>query len=292
MATQSMAGASTGRSVRQLIEGASNRLAAAGVASPRLDAEVLLARVLETPRTGLHTRPQRIVDERDAEAFETLLQRRLQRQPVAYITGLKEFWSLDFQVTPDVLIPRPETERLVEVAIGHLARETAPSICEIGTGSGCIAVALARELTRASIVATDISPAALIVARGNAARHGVGERVELVCSDLCDALGERRFDAVVSNPPYVAAGEIAGLEPELGFEPRRALDGGADGLDVVRRLLDGARDCLTAGGMLWVEVGATRAGVVADWARRRGFEGVDLIADYAGLPRVLVARAA
>lgn len=278
--------------VRELIDDATRRLSTGGVPSARLDAELLLAHVLRTGRTSVHTRPQTIVDEPVVNMFEGLLRRRSEREPLAYIVGTKEFWSLDFEVTPDVLIPRPETERLVELTVGLLrGSAVAPSICEIGTGSGCIAVALARELETASIVAADISPAAIAVAQRNATRHGVTGRIELVCSDLFGALQGRRFDVVVSNPPYVAAGEIAKLAPELRCEPELALDGGADGLDIVRRLLGEAAGYLVPGGSLLIEIGAMCGDAVADLARLHSLVDINVVADYAGLPRVLVARA-
>lgn len=287
---------------RRLLETGARRLFAAGVPTARLDAEVLLAWALGADRSALHVHPERAVGEREAAAFESTLRQRCERVPLAYAVGTKEFWSLDFEVTPDVLIPRPETERIVELALDlaagsgitrrgrSTARNFRPSICDMGTGSGCIAVALARELPCASVTAVDISPAALAVAQRNARRHGVEERIELVQGDLFASLSGRCFDLVVSNPPYVATAEFAALEPELRYEPAIALAGGADGLDVIRRLVAASPGYLAPGGWLLLEVSATRAATVAGLARASGLTDVRVVADHAGLPRVVMAR--
>jgi release factor glutamine methyltransferase len=272
-------------------------LTAAGVGTPRLDAELLLAAACGVDRTALYVRGREQVSAACAQTFRDMLDRRRRREPLQYIVGRQEFWSLDFAVTPDVLVPRPETELLVELALGALrargvgARSAVPlRLCDVGTGSGCIAVVLATELPGAEVWALDDSTAALAVADANARRHGVAERIRFVRSDLFSSVSSQLFDVVVSNPPYLTANDLANLQPEVAFEPRSALDGGGDGLDVIRRLLAASPEYLGGGGWLLVEIGATQAAAVEDAARAAGFTTVSIHADYAGLPRVLMAR--
>lgn len=274
------------------------RLAAAGSDSPRLDAEVLLAHCLTMTREQLIVASALPITPVAARHFETLLARRLEREPVAYITGKQEFWSRDFAVTPDVLIPRPDTERLVEVALlcaAQFPASTPLRIADLCTGSGAVAVSLAGELPTAQIYATDISPAALTIACGNAETHQVAQRMQFFTGDLFDALMPRpevTFDLIVSNPPYVRRGEIVSLAPEVSrWEPRVALDGGVDGLEFYRRIAAVAPDYLAERGALVVEIGADMARAVeaicADTGRYREIE---LFQDYAGRDRVIVAR--
>jgi len=271
-----------------LLAAAAPRLAVAGIDSARLDAELLLAHALGLDRTRLYARLRDAVADDAAARFAALLMRRARREPVAYLTGEQEFWSLPFEVGPAVLIPRPETELLVELA-GRLAPPPV-AILDVGTGSGCIAVALARELEAARITATDLSPDALAVARRNAARHGVAARLSFVAGDVYAGLpAAARFDLIASNPPYLAPGDA--VSPELAFEPGAALWAGADGLDVIRRLLAGAPPRLRPGGHLLVEIGAAQAEPVRALAQASGLAEARVVADLAGLPRVLVARA-
>jgi release factor glutamine methyltransferase len=268
--------------------------------SPRLDAELLLARALGVTRTELFREPDREVKADEAAEFEELLRRRLAREPVAYILGHRAFRTIDLEVTPDVLIPRPETETLVEVALEALREipiagpdpEDEPLAVDVGTGSGCVALALAAEDPFVRLVATDIEPGALAVARGNAARLGLARRVEFVLSDLFADVGERPFDLVVSNPPYIPADEYVALEPNVrDYEPRRALYGGVDGLDFYRRLVPGAALLLRPGGTLAVEVGAGQADAVAGIVEAsRAYQTPALRDDLAGVPRVVFAR--
>jgi release factor glutamine methyltransferase len=230
-------------------------------------------------------------------AYELLLARRLDREPLAYITGSREFWSLDFDVTPAVLIPRPDTERLVEIVLSLAAGAgdgRGPRIIELGTGSGAIAIALARELPRARICAVELSAAALAVARRNATRHGVADRIDFVDGDLFAAIdGRPRFHIVVANPPYIPTAEIAALDPEVSrWEPRRALDGGLDGLDCYRQIAAEASRRMVAGGALAVEIGAEMAKSVVAIFRSAGWAEVGVDQDYAGKDRVVVARKA
>ena len=274
---------------------AAGRLRQAGVGTPRLDAEVLLMEALGWSREDLYRNPEGGLQQAQAERFESLVSRRLRAEPMAYMTGTQEFWSLDFRVTPDVLIPRPETEHLVETVAEFLASRPGPCrILEIGTGSGAVAVCLARECAEAEIWATDVSAPALDVARDNASRHGVEGKIRWLRGDLfapVQGLAER-FDVLVSNPPYVPSGEIARLQPDVcDWEPALALDGGADGMDFYRRFVcEGARH-LREGGLLAVEVGAEQGGAVSRlFDAEAGFHRARVRRDYAGLPRVVTAE--
>ncbi len=271
-----------------------------GVASPRLDAELLLAATLGLTRIELYTNHDRPLDRREVDRFRELLRRRAGREPVAYITGTREFWSLDFMVDRRVLIPRPETELLVEVALkalrGQLDRpgREAARVLEIGTGSGAVAIALATELPAAAIIATDASAAALEVAPHNARVHGVSERLRFVLGDGFGPLASdtplERFDAIVSNPPYCAESEIGTLDPEVReWEPRSALVAGLDGLGLTRRIVEGAPGFLAAGGWLILEMG-THTGATRALFERDGWAEVRTFPDLGGHERVIAAR--
>jgi len=277
-------------SIAQLLVEAAATLAAADVGTPRLDAEVLLAAACGMDRTALYGRGHEPVSNRDHATFRTMLARRTAREPLAYIVGRQEFWSLDFQVTADVLIPRPETELLVELALGAVVHNTNPLLCDLGTGSGCIAVALARELPRAEVWAVDNSPAALHIAATNAQRHGVADRIRFLHSDLFASAGGVRFDAIVANPPYVCSADVERLQPEVRWEPRQALDGGSTGRGVIERVLKTAPEHLVDGGWLLMEIGADQDAAVSALVRGAGFSQVSVRTDYAGLPRVVLAR--
>lgn len=272
------------------------RLRASGIDSAALDAEVLLSHILNLKREQLVLAAQTTLSHAQRRAYEQLLERRSHREPVAYITAAREFWSLDFYLTPAVLIPRPETERLVEVVL-DLAHELASPqplrILDIGTGSGAIAVALASELTSAEIWATDISPEALAVAAENAARNHVAHKIEFIQADLfAGCWSDRAVDLLVSNPPYIRRGDIETLEPEVSrWEPRCALDGGVDGLDYYRRIAAEAFEALRPGGAVAVEIGAGMGPAVAGlFSAQFGCAGVEIYDDYAGNERVVVAR--
>ena len=277
-----------------LLGEAETALGAAGVETPRLDAEVLLAAAAGLDRTRLIARLRDRVADDAAARFRGLVARRRRRKPVAYLTGEREFWSLPLEVTPAVLIPRPETELLVEVARELLAGLGAPHVCDAGTGSGCIAVALAREIPDARIIALDVSSAALAVARRNAVRHGVEARVMFVGSDWLDAVDPAvRLDALLSNPPYLAAEDrpsSSSPQPELDWEPRSALFGGVDGFDSIRRLLAAAPRHLRADGFAAFEIGLGQADAARTLAVGAGFADVEVRDDLAGIPRVVIAR--
>jgi len=274
------------------------RLLGAGIDSARLDAELLLGCALGMSREELMIAATRKVSVAESDRYEDLLRRRLNREPLAYITGQQEFWSLGFLVSGDVLVPRPETETLVERALKHLAaihNREAPRILELGTGSGAIAVALASELPQAEIVATEIAPAALEIARRNASRNGVSNAMRFLQGDLFTALDqelEKDFDLILSNPPYIPRGEIAHLEAEVSrWEPRAALDGGVDGLDFYRRIIEEAPGYLRQGGAVAVEIGAAIGSLVLALFRNNPAYGdTGVHQDYSGRDRVLIAR--
>ena len=280
---------------------AADFLAARGVASARLDAEVLLASVLATDRVGVYLRFDQPLAPREVDAYRELVRRRAGGTPVAYLTGVREFWSIPLAVTPDVLIPRPETELLVERVLALVAVADANHagggarslrILDLGTGSGALAIALARALPQSVVTAVDVSPAAAAIAAANARRAGVAERVTVVVGSWTAALDPAaRFDIVVSNPPYVPTAAIATLAPEVRAEPVLALDGGADGLDAYRALAPDAAARLVPGGQLLVEVGAGQAEAVAAIFVAAGLGEVAWHADLAGVARVVVATA-
>lgn len=261
-------------------------LTEAGVETARLDAEVLLAHAAGLDRSGLFARLRDEVPGAALIRFDTLIARRARREPVAYIVGEKEFHSLAFRVTPDVLIPRPETELLVDEALRR-----APAngrVLDVGTGSGCISVSLAVRRPDLRLTACDISAAALAVAVENAHRHAVDERIELVESDLFDGFAvDRRWEVIVSNPPYVADAEP--LAPELAWEPVGALRAGLDGLSVIRLLVPEAAARLAPGGTLMFEIGSAQAQSAVSIAERAGLKQIAVQRDLSGLPRLVVA---
>ena len=254
--------------------------------SPRLDAELLLAHVLERTRLDLYLGFDRPVPAGPRARYRELVKRRAgERVPVAYLTGTREFWSLSFRVTPAVLIPRPETETLVRVALDLAAKR----LVEVGTGSGCIATAIATERPDVQIVALDSSPEALALAGENLELHGLSSRVELRhATDLLGLAGE--FDAIISNPPYIPTRELGELAPEVQCEPRTALDGGPDGLSLVRQLIQEAPERLARPGWLALEVGADQARSVERLLWERGASRVDIHEDLAGVERVVAAQ--
>ena len=297
-----------GCTIQQALRWAGARLKAIGadgIDHPRLEAELLLAHVLGAKRVDLHLRAYESLPEQAAQAYAALVQRRLAREPLAYILGRRAFYDLDLIVTPDVLVPRPETEHLVEEILSYLGTPSASSasadtaelalgvpgrILDVGTGSGAIAVTVARHLPQARVWAVDISWAALQVARQNARLAGVQQRVQLVQSDLLAPLGGR-FDVVAANLPYIAAAELSELMPEVSrYEPRLALDGGAEGLEVIRRFLDQVAPHLGEPGLLLIEIDPRQARAVLTLARER-LDGpttlFSTIQDYAGHDRII-----
>lgn len=267
------------------------RFGETGVTTPRLDAELLAAHALGLSRMALYTGFDRPLGEAELASLRGLVKRRLGGEAVAYITGHKEFWSLDLLVDARVLVPRPDTETLIEAALERLPADREVRVADVGTGSGAIALALATERPLAQVVATDASSDALVVATANAERVGVAGRVRFAHGDLFAPLyGEAAFDVVAANPPYVPTGELAGLPAEVRAEPRAALDGGADGLDVVRRLIEGAPAHLTPGGWLLCEIGAGQADAAMELLRARGYRDVGARRDLGAIPRVVMGR--
>lgn len=263
---------------------------AAELLGTRLDAELLLAHVLDDTRAGVIARDERELTPEQQGDFEQLLARRHAGEPLAYLTGTKEFWSLELEVTPAVLVPRPETELLVEWALEILPAATKPSVLDIGTGSGAIALALGRERPAAQVLAVDVSPTALEVAKRNAARLAIGN-VRFVHGSLYDtgpSTRQVRFDLVVSNPPYVAEGDphLA----DLKFEPQLALTSGADGLDTLRAIIASGPAQLRWGGWLLVEHGADQGAAVRGLFRQAGLVAVSTRRDLAGHERATGGR--
>lgn len=278
-------------------------LTAACVDTPRLDAELLLAHVLGATRTTLFAYPDRLLTAAEAASYSAALRRREAREPLPYITGVREFLGLTFRVTPAVLIPRPETEVLVETVADRLAsgwgRECPFRLLDVGTGSGCIAIGLAHLLPQATVVAVEPSPDALAVARENAAALGVGDRLEWLAAPFSEAVAGRaeEFHAVVSNPPYIPEAEITTLQPEVrDWEPRGALAGGPDGLELIRALVAQAPRLLRrmepggAAPLLALEVAMGQAERVLELLRSdERYREVEAVADLAGIPRVCLA---
>jgi len=264
------------------------------VPEPRTSAEVLLAHVLAQDRLFLYLNYDRPMETSELAAYRACIKRRLGGEPNQYITGLQEFWSLPLRVSPDVLIPRPETEVLVEAVLEFLDKaDPNVDIVDLGTGSGAIAIALARELPAAKIVAADLSMAALHLAQENAKLHQVDERIFFVRIDMFAGLpgGSQKFKVIVTNPPYISHAEIAKLPPEIrDFEPHHALEGGPDGLTAIRHIIAEAPTVLSQDGALFMEIGADQTENVSALVRdNQHYESYRLIKDYSGLDRVLVA---
>jgi release factor glutamine methyltransferase len=311
--------------IRAALKEGMAQLRAAQIPSYTLAAELLLMHALERDRAWMYGHPEESLDPAAAEKFRALIARRAAGEPVQYLTGKQEFWGLEFEVTPAVLIPRPETEHVVEVALARLGergikihmdtgapRETL-RVADVGTGSGCLAVALAWELPHAEVLATDISAPALEIARRNAARHGVAERVHFLQRDLLTGLAQTDpsgvvarhamaastqnrplFDLIVSNPPYIARNEAEQLQREVrDHEPHTALFGGPTGTEMYQRLIDQARDQLRDRGILVLELGHDSAERVRGiFDAQPAWTKVAITMDLAGIPRVLAAERA
>ncbi len=296
----------TSPTLREIVQAARARLTAAGIDANEaaMDAALLARHALGWDLARLLAHETEAPPDAFTRAFDPLVARRASREPISSIVGLREFWGLEFEVGPDVLAPRPETEIVVEQALSAgrgfspasaVGRGFSPAsprlIIDVGTGSGCLAVCLAREFPAARVIATDISERALAVAARNARRHGVESRVEFRRASLLDGVAGPA-DLVVSNPPYIPAPDIEGLDPEVrDWEPRQALDGGADGLDVVRALLDAVPGVLAPGGSFIMEFGFGQAEAVEDLVRASPLELVRIVADLQQIPRTVVARA-
>jgi release factor glutamine methyltransferase len=255
------------------------------------DAELLLLHTLQIPRVTLLAHPSRELSTNQRTAYEHSVARRLQHEPVQYITGQQEFYGLTLKVTPAVLIPRPETEHLVEAVLERLPANEPLKIADIGTGSGAIAIALAAHLPKAEVTAVDISPDALAVAATNAREHNLSDRIRFLQSDLLSALDDEggSFDAIVSNPPYVAETDRLTLHPQVrDYEPATALFAGETGLDIYRRLIPQARQALRPNGILALEIGHDQQAAIA--ALLQAWSNLSFISDLQQIPRVAVAQ--
>jgi release factor glutamine methyltransferase len=291
-----VAGLKAGVSVAEATQLMAQSFSQAGVEDAKVDARALLCHALHIDRARLISDSERILEAREIAAISALAARRLRREPVSRIRGRKEFWSLTLNVTPAVLTPRPETETVVEAALDALGRDgmkmESLRILDIGTGSGALLLALLSELPSAVGVGTDISEAALEVARANAERNGLAARCNFVACDIAASV-QGAFDLIVSNPPYISRGEIATLEPEVrDYAPAVALDGGNDGLDCYRAIAKDARRLLAPGGRLIVELGAGQEAEVRALFTQAGLQVSQARADLAGIPRALPAKIA
>jgi release factor glutamine methyltransferase len=282
------------KSIAETILTGAHQLRLAGVPEARREVGSLLAYLLGKDRSFILTHADDALSEDKTQAFDNLLARRAGGEPLQYITRRQEFFGLDFEVTPDVLIPRPETELLVETALNLFDAKGARVICDLGTGSGCIAIALLNQWPAARAVALDISPAGLTVAQRNASYHAVGDRVEFLSSDCFEAVRETHqlaFDLIVSNPPYVETGELDSLQREVrDFEPHSALFAGADGLAVIRRLLNDAGDFLKADGFFLFEIGFKQAAAVEALIDPKIWCLLNIHPDLQGIPRTVALQ--
>lgn len=262
----------------------------AGVADPRREAASLLAFTLAKPSSFLIAHPEYELNNDEADQFNRFVARRANREPFQYITGRQEFYGLDFEVTPDVLIPRPETEILVETAIKELRKLDTPTFCEIGVGSGCISVSILHNVPTATAVATDISKQAIAVTRRNAERHGVTDRLTFIEGDLFASI-DQKFDMMVSNPPYIPDADLTDMQKEVrDFEPHNALFAGTDGLDIIRRIISEAPDHLNTGGLLLIEIGFGQSEILRDQVDPSIWSKPDFIPDLQEIDRLLKIR--
>jgi len=281
-------------SIAEAIREAAQILRQGGVPDARREAGSLLEHVIERDRTFIITHAEDLITREKQQSFRECVARRAEGEPLQYITGRQAFFGLDFEVTKDVLIPRPETELLVETALTLVDKGTAaPYICDVGTGSGCIAVALLHENQRATAVGIDLSIEGIQVARRNAVRHSVAARVSFLVADCLSALGRGKpmFDLVVSNPPYVAASALDGLQREVrDHEPRLALTAGVDGLTIIRRLLLESEAFVKAGGHLLIEIGFDQGQAVERLIDRTSWKFLDIHQDLQGIPRIVALQ--
>ena len=283
----------TERSVTALLRRGTAILEAAGIETARPEAEWLLASLLGVDRGALHLDPARLLPTPTGARYLSLLDRRARREPLQYLLGWEDFHGVRLAVTPDVLVPRPETEGLVEWAIEVLGRLAEPVAADLGTGSGAIACAVAHALPRAEVLAVEVSAGALAVASRNVRQLGLSARVHLLAGDLFAPLGSiaASLDLVVANPPYLPSAVLPTLPPEVSrHEPRAALDGGPDGLAIIRRIVSGAPPVLKPGGWLLMEIGDDQAGLVASLMAAEGFAGIRARRDLNGVERYIGGR--
>lgn len=275
------------RTVLELLNLGSGYLEQQGCPTPRLDAEVLLCHVLNMDRVQLYVNFDRPLEVSEIDQYRYLIGWRGRRVPVSYLLGKREFYSKEFKVTRDVLIPRPETEILVEQAIKLVQPFIMPRVIDLGTGSGVIAVSLALQISEIQVLAADISSQALAVAQENATLLGVEEKITFLQSDLFKKIPNDKYHLICSNPPYIPTKDLSTLEPEVRLEPKIALDGGIDGLDFYRRIIAQAPEYLISGGHLVLEIGWDQGAKVIELGRTAGFVNCQIIPDYAGKDRVV-----
>ncbi len=277
--------------IAETLQKATELLQKSGVAEPRREANSLLAFTLQKDRTFLITHSDYALSDEEEANFKTVLQRRAHREPLQYITGRQEFYGLDFTVTPDVLIPRPETEMIVENAIEILKTRKIARFCEIGVGSGCLSVAILHNVRTASAIGLDVSEEALKVAKLNAENHRVLERFELKISDVFDSLSEEKFDLIVSNPPYIPRRDIENLQAEVrDFEPFNALTDGGDGLSIIEKIIRDAPRFLKPEGFLLMEIGFGQASDVKKLFSPKIWQSLEILPDLQGIPRMVKSQ--
>ena len=276
-------------SVADALRLAAEKLKASGISQASREAKSLLAFVLRKDKIFLVAHSEYELSAAEEKQFQTVLQRRTRREPFQYIVGRQEFCRLDFLVTKDVLIPRPETEMLVEAAIEIL--KSGAKFCEVGIGSGCIGVSILHKLQTASAIGLDISEKALKIAEKNAKSHQVLKRLELKISDVFESLDDEKFDLIVSNPPYISNKEMKTLQPEVRiFEPHAALTDGANGFSIIEKIIDSAPKFLKEGGFLLMEIGFGQAGEVRKMLDRKVWREVEIAPDLQKIPRMIKAR--
>jgi len=281
----------------EAINNAANLLSTAGITNARFDAEVLLAHFIRKDRAWLITHRDDTLNDEDRRDFDEAIQRRTRRKPLQYIIGNQEFWGLEFRVTPDVLIPRPETEFIIEATLAIMQKRNQPArIIDLCTGSGCIAVSLAKELTSAHVIATDASKKALAVARENARNHGVTDRIRYLEGDLFEPLEELdirgQIDIIVTNPPYVRSGDLTALQPEVrDHEPALALFAGSEGTEIAAKIISNAPEYLKKNGALIMEMGLGQAEALKlMFEATNEYAKPEILKDLAGIDRVIVAK--
>ncbi len=277
--------------IKKILIQATLRLEENKIDTPRLDAEILLAYVLNCRRLTLYTDAEKILTDEQISRFEKLIELRIKKIPVAYLIGTKEFFGLNFVVNENVLIPRPDTEILTQCAIEFLQTfDGEKNFLDIGTGSGAICISILKFCKNSFAAATDISEKSLEVAKFNAKKFNVDDRVNFFCGNLFEPIGEKKFAAIISNPPYIPTAEIKTLQDEVKNEPLRALDGGEDGLNFYREIISKSPKFLLNGGLLAVEIGINQAVAVKKIFAENNFCDIEILKDLAGLERVICAR--
>lgn len=278
-------------SISESLAKAESILGTNGIAEPRREAASIVVLAIEKEKTFLYAHPDYELTELETSKFETLLARRAAREPLQYISGVQEFYGLEFEVTPDVLIPRPETEMVVEHAIDLLMPQASQRFCEIGVGSGCISISILHHLPNATAVGLDISTSAIAVARRNSEKIRVRDRLQLVESDVFENSPDERFDMIVSNPPYVPSVDIEGLQIEVrDFEPHIALSDGHDGLSIISRIVEQSPQYLVSGGFLLMEIGFNQSPLVVEMFESSIWRATELFPDLQGIPRLVCSE--